>query len=269
MEQQTIGFIGAGNMASAIISGIIRAGAAEGSRVMASDPDAEKRTALEQAYGIRTGDNRQVAESSRILFLAVKPAVYGTVIPEIRDSVREDTIVVSIAPGQTLDAVRRLFGGERKLIRVMPNTPALVGEGMSAVCANDNVSPDELDTVCGLCRSFGRCVVVPESMMHAVVGVSGSSPAYAFLFLEALADAAVMKGMPRPLAYECAAQALAGSAKMVLETGKHPGELKDMVCSPGGTTIEAVAVLEQRGFRSAVIDAAAACADKSEKMERE
>lgn len=145
----------------------------------------------------------------------------------------------------------------------MPNTPALVGEGMTGVCANDLVTEEELQLVLTLLKSFGRAEVVPEYLMDTVTGVSGSSPAYVFLFLEALADAAVAEGMPRKQAYEFVAQSVLGSAKMLLETGMHPGELKDMVCSPGGTTIEAVAVLERENLRSAVIDATRACIRKS------
>ena len=145
----------------------------------------------------------------------------------------------------------------------MPNTPALVGEGMTGVCANDLVTEEELQLVLTLLKSFGRAEVVPEYLMDTVTGVSGSSPAYVFLFLEALADAAVAEGMPRKQAYEFAAQSVLGSAKMLLETGMHPGELKDMVCSPGGTTIEAVAVLERENLRSAVFDATRACIRKS------
>ena len=145
----------------------------------------------------------------------------------------------------------------------MPNTPALVGEGMTGVCANDLVTEEELQLVLTLLKSFGRAEVVPEYLMDTVTGVSGSSPAYVFLFLEALADAAVAEGMPRKQAYEFAAQSVLGSAKMLLETGMHQGELKDMVCSPGGTTIEAVAVLEREKLRSAVIDATRACIRKS------
>ena len=149
----------------------------------------------------------------------------------------------------------------------MPNTPALVGEGMTGVCANDLVTEEELQLVLTLLKSFGRAEVVPEYLMDTVTGVSGSSPAYVFLFLEALADAAVAEGMPRKQAYEFAAQSVLGSAKMLLETGMHPGELKDMVCSPGGTTIEAVAVLERENLRSAVIDATRACIWKSKEVD--
>lgn len=148
----------------------------------------------------------------------------------------------------------------------MPNTPALVLEGCTGVCANANVTGEELDTALTYLRSFGRASVVAESLMDAVVGVSGSSPAYVFIFIEAMADAAVAAGMPRAQAYEFAAQAVLGSAKMVLESGKHPGELKDMVCSPGGTTIDAVKVLEEKGLRAAVMAAMEACIEKSKRL---
>ena len=150
----------------------------------------------------------------------------------------------------------------------MPNTPALVVEAMSAVCFNTNMTENDKKIVLDMLRSFGKAEVVPESMMDAVVGVSGSSPAYVYMFIEAMADAAVMHGMPRAQAYTFAAQSVLGAAKMVLETGKHPGELKDNVCSPGGTTIEAVAALEQNGLRAAVIDAIDVCVKKSQEMSK-
>lgn len=148
----------------------------------------------------------------------------------------------------------------------MPNTPAMVGAGMTAACANALVTKEELEKVLTILRSFGEVEVVSEHLIDAVVSASGSSPAYVFMMIEAMADAAVADGMPRPQAYKFAAQAVMGSAKMVLETGKHPGELKDMVCSPAGTTIEAVQVLEERGFRSAIIEAMRVCAEKSRNM---
>ena len=153
-----------------------------------------------------------------------------------------------------------------KLVRTMPNTPALVGEGMTAACVNRHVTEEEKAYALRLLSSFGKVRLVPEHLIDAVVAVSGSAPAYVFLFIEAMADAAVAEGMPRAQAYEFAAQAVYGSAKMVMETGKHPGELKDMVCSPGGTTIEAVRVLEEKGFRSAVTEAMRACADVSRRL---
>ena len=185
------------------------------------------------------------------------------IINLVKNFISPEKIIVSILPGKSLQWLGTEIGKPTKLIRTMPNTPALVGEGMTGVCANDLVTEEELQLVLTLLKSFGRAEVVPEYLMDTVTGVSGSSPAYVFLFLEALADAAVAEGMPRKQAYEFAAQSVLGSAKMLLETGMHPGELKDMVCSPGGTTIEAVAVLERENLRSAVIDATRACIRKS------
>ena len=183
-----------------------------------------------------------------ILFLAVKPVYYKSVIDEIKDIVSSDQIIVTIAAGKSIAWVEEAFGGARKIVRTMPNTPALVGEGITAVCTNSNVSESDLSNVMDLLESFGKAEVINENVMDAVVAVSGSSPAYVFMFIEAMADAAVAEGMPRAQAYKFAAQSVLGSAKMVLETGKHPGELKDMVCSPAGTTIEAVRVLEKEGL---------------------
>lgn len=173
---------------------------------------------------------------------------------------------MTLAPGKTLDWLETQFGKKVKIVRTMPNTPALVGEGMTAACPNQYVTEEERDYVLKILGAFGKVEIVPERLIDAVVAVSGSSPAYVFILIEAMADAAVAEGMPRAQAYEFAAQAVYGSAKMVLETGKHPGELKDMVCSPAGTTIEAVRILEKEGFRSSVIEAMKACAEVSRNL---
>ena len=187
-------------------------------------------------------------------------------IEEIKDFVRDDQIIITIAPGKTLAWLEEQFGKKVKIVRTMPNTPAMVGEGMTAACPNEYVTEEELKHTVSILSAFGKVEVVPERLMDVVVSTSGSSPAYVFMFIEAMADAAVADGMPRAQAYKFAAQAVYGSAKMVLETGKHPGELKDMVCSPAGTTIEAVRVLEKNGFRSAVIEAMKACTEISKNM---
>ncbi|MGX8687075.1 MAG: pyrroline-5-carboxylate reductase, partial [bacterium] len=194
---------------------------------------------------------------------------FHQMISEIRDYVREDQLIISIAAGRTLDYIQSEFGGKKvKVVRLMPNTPAMVGEGMTAACANGAVSKEELDYAVRICSGFGKAEIVPESLFDVVTAVSGSSPAYVFMFIEAMADAAVQGGMPRAQAYIFAAQAVLGSAKMVLDTGKHPGELKDMVTSPAGTTIEAVRVLEEKGFRSAVFECVKACTEKSAEMRK-
>ena len=206
-----------------------------------------------------------VSTAAGVIF-SVKPQFYADVIQEVKDLVRPEQLIITIAPGKTLAWLAEQFGKDVKIVRTMPNTPAMVGEGMTAATPNEHVTKEELDYACKILSAFGKVEVVTEHMMDAVVAVSGSSPAYVFMFIEAMADAAVAEGMPRAQAYKFAAQAVLGSAKMVLETGKHPGELKDMVCSPAGTTIEAVGVLEEHGFRSAVIDAMKACVDVAKGM---
>lgn len=264
-----VGFIGGGNMAKAIIGGVIQSGLIGKENIIASAKSRETVDFLEDTYSIQaTTNNGAVAKVADILFLAVKPNMFATVIPEIKDCGKEGQVVVSIAAGQTIDAIQSAYGREIKLVRAMPNTPALVGEAMSALCLNANVTEEEAAEVVSIFESFGKAEIVPESMMDAVIGVSGSSPAYVYMFIEAMADAAVADGMPREKAYKFAAQSVLGSAKMVLETGKHPGELKDAVCSPGGTTIEAVAKLEETGFRQAVIASQRACVEKSREMSK-
>lgn len=260
-----IGFIGLGNMATAMIGGILREKKVEACDIIGSAKTEATINSVKTRFNITAvGNNREVAEQADILFLAVKPIFFPEVISEIKDVVKRNTLIVSIAPGKTIAYLQEAFGSpECKLIRCMPNTPALVSEGCTGVCAGENVTKEELEEVLSLLRSFGTASVVPERLMDVVVGVSGSSPAYVFMFIEAMADEAVAEGMPRKQAYEFAAQSVLGSAKMVLETGKHPGELKDMVCSPGGTTIQAVKVLEEKGMRAAVMDAMEACIKKS------
>lgn len=262
-----IGFIGAGNMSAAIIKGIISSGIVKEENVFASDKVLSTLEKVKTSYGINiTENNKEVVENCDVIFLAVKPQFYTEVIKEISSFVKETTTIVTIAPGQTLKNLEEAFGKEIKIVRTMPNTPAMVCEGMTAVCANKKVTKEELEYICTLLNSIGKAEVIAEYMMDAVVGVSGSSPAYVYMFIEALADGAVMEGMPREMAYKFAAQAVLGSAKMVLETGMHPGALKDMVCSPGGTTIEAVSILEKRGMRSSVIEAIRGCVAKARKM---
>ena len=255
-----IGFIGTGNMGSAMMGGMVSSGIVAASNVMASDIFQAALDRISDQLNIATStNNRDVVDFADIVFLAVKPQYLAGAIDGIKDMDFTDKIVVSIAAGQSIEKLTELFGKQLKLIRVMPNTPALVGEAMSALSPNELVSEDEADIVLHLFESFGKAEIVPEKLQDAVVGISGSSPAYVYMFIEALADGAVAEGMPRAQAYKFAAQAVLGSAKMVLETGEHPGVLKDAVCSPGGTTIEAVATLEALGFRNAVIEAERVC----------
>ena len=254
-------------MAGAIIGGMISHGVCKKEDIIGSDPLEAGRRRVQEQHGIKvTGDNKEVVEEADIVFLAVKPQYYAAVLDEIRNTVKEGQIFISIAPGKTMAWIGEYLGETVKLVRTMPNTPALVGEGMTAACANAYVTEEEMKEVLHILSATGKVEEVPEHLMDVVVGVSGSSPAYVFLFIEAMADAAVAEGMPRAQAYEFAAQAVLGSAKMVLETGKHPGELKDMVCSPAGTTIQAVRVLEEKGLRSAVFEATETCIQKAKGM---
>ncbi len=262
-----VGFIGCGNMAKALIGGILKKKLVKPEDILASDKSSEARNLAEETYAIRvTEDNAQAAREADYLILAVKPQFLAEAVAEIREAVREETVILSLAPGKTLAWLEEQFGRPLHLVRTMPNTPALAGEGMTALCPNDAVTAKDRAGAEMLFGSVGRTEFVPERLMDTVTGVSGSSPAYVFMFIEALADAAVEGGMPRNQAYAFAAQSVFGSAKLALESGKHPAELKDMVCSPGGTTIEAVRVLEKNGFRSAVIEATAACIEKSRSM---
>ncbi len=256
----TIGFIGLGNMASAIIRGLLAKGVVSAADIYGADVSEGAVHTAAQTYGIHAGtDNGTVAAAADILFLAVKPIYMEEAILQVRKALRPGTIVISIAAGKSLAFLADHFQREDiKLVRCMPNVAALCLEAATGVSPAENVTEAEKEKVLSLLSSFGTAQMVPERLMDAVVGVGGSSPAYAFLFMEALADGAVAAGMPRDQAYTFAAQSLLGSAKMVLEGG-HPAVLKDMVCSPGGTTIQALQVLEEQGFRGAIMDAVAAC----------
>ena len=266
---KTIGFIGCGNMAQAMIGGIVKSNLVSSDKVIASNPSNKSLNKVKEQYNILvTGDNKEVAQFSDILILAVKPYKYFEVIDEIKAALKKDVVIVTIAAGITLEHMSKALGDSAKVVRTMPNTPALVGEGMSALCANLNVEPEELEAVIKVFESFGNAEILEEKLIDIVPAVSGSSPAYVYMFIEALGDGAVLQGMPREKAYKMAAQAVLGAAKMVLETGEHPGKLKDNVCSPGGTTIEAVYTLEKNNFRAAVISAMESCTEKSIKMSK-
>ena len=266
---KVIGFIGNGNMGQAMIGGIIKANIVVPEKIMVSDLNEKGLKEVAQKYGVTTtNDNNEVAKNADILILAVKPNLYPTVINQIKEAVKENVVVVIIAAGKSIKGTEEAFERKIKVVKVMPNTPALVGEGMSAISAGEGISAEELEEVINIFDSFGKSEVVSEKLMDAVTAVSGSAPAYVYMFIEAMADAAVLEGMPRNQAYKFAAQAVLGAAKMVLETGMHPGALKDMVCSPGGTTIEAVVALEKMGLRAAVMNAMKSCAEKSKEMSK-
>ncbi|KHE67758.1 pyrroline-5-carboxylate reductase [Halobacillus sp. BBL2006] len=262
-----LGFIGCGQMGQAMIQGMIDAGLVEAEQIAATALSDETIDFVSDEYGIQiSADNKRLARESDILFLAVKPYVYQGVIQEIREEVRDDTVVVTVAAGITLDAMKEAFGRNVKVIRSMPNTPSLVGAGMSVLCPNDFVTKQELAEVLEVFESFGEAEVIEEKLMDAVPAVSGSSPAFVYMFIEAMADGAVNEGFPRDKAYKLAAQSVMGAAKMVLETGRHPGDLKDAVCTPGGTTIAGVTKLEESGLRNAVIQTMGACTERSRQL---
>lgn len=262
-----IGFIGCGNMGKAMLGALVKSDTISNENIIVSTKSKGSADTIKENFKVETTlENRKVAKVSDILFLAVKPYFFKDIINEIKDSISEDAIIVSIAAGVTIADIEEWFGKSIKIIRTMPNTPCLVGEGMSAVCANKNVIAEELKEVCALYDLFGKYEILEEKDFHAFIAICGSSPAYMFMFIEAMADAAVKLGIPRAKAYKMAEQSMLGSAKLALETGKHPGVLKDEVCSPGGTTIEAVIDLEKNGFRSTVISAIEKCAEKSKSM---
>ncbi|MBM7586326.1 pyrroline-5-carboxylate reductase [Bacillus pakistanensis] len=261
---QKIGFIGCGNMAQAIIGGIIQSGLLPKESIIGSAKSEKSLEQISRDLAIKvTKENILVAKEADILFLSIKPDQYAAVIEEIREHVKKEVIIVTIAAGITMDWIEEQFQFPIKVIRTMPNTPSLVREGMTAFCVNHTIQPEEKAVIASLLESFGKSEEIEERLMDAIPAVSGSSPAYAFMFIEALADGAVKDGISRDKAYQLAAQSLFGAAKMVLETGKHPGELKDQVCSPGGATIEAVATLEKHQFRGAILKAMEECTKKS------
>lgn len=263
----TIGFIGGGNMASAIISGLIAKDLYAPQNIMASAATEKSVLRLSNVFGIKaTTSNKDIVENSDIIVLAVKPYMVFKVIDEIGPYFKKDQLVISIASGVKLE---KLMGAmkDQKVYRAMPNTPASVNLGMTSICTKLSESDPTRQQVSDIFEAIGRYAWIDESLMHAAIAVHGSSPAYAFIMMEAMADAAVLEGMPRDKAYIMAAQSLLGAAQMVLTTGLHPGVLKDQVTSPGGNTIKAIAVLEADGFRSSIIRAMQAAADKSREME--
>lgn len=262
-----LGFIGCGNMATAIIKGILSKDLVPKSAVYASNSTVEHADATRAALGVTTTtDNRYVVKNSDVVFLSVKPQHYAHVIEEVREFVREDHIVVTIAPGKTIAWLEEQFAKPVKIVRSMPNTPALVGEGLTSYCPNALVEDAELARIESLLGSYGKITRLPEHLIDAASAVGGSAPAWTYMFIEALADGGVAEGLPRAAAYEIAAQTVLGSAKMVLETGKHPAQLKDEVCSPGGSTIAGVETLEQNAFRGTVMGAVRSCAAKARSL---
>ena len=244
-----LGIIGAGNMGSSILKGVITSNFLVSDDITVFDLNQEKVENLVKKYDIKASESEnELVEKSNILILSVKPKI------------------LSIAAGVSIDFIEKNIGSDKKVVRTMPNTPAQVMQGMTAVSFNSNIEENEKNVIFKLLNSFGKSVEIEEKLMHVYTGISGSLPAYVYVFIEALADGGVLEGMPRDKAYEIIAQAVLGSAKMMLETKKHPGILKDEVTSPGGTTIAALKVLEDGKFRGTVMEAVKACTEKSKDM---
>ncbi len=261
-----LGFIGAGNMAEAIIGGVLKKGLYKPLEILIYDIRPERVKEISAMYGVGVSDTLQdLARDSAAVLVAVKPDKVSTVLSQVKDLLR-GKLVISIAAGIPISAIQTVIGADAKVVRVMPNTPALVLEGASAIAVSQPCGEDEVRTATDIFSAIGRCRQVSEGMMNAVTALSGSGPAFCFLFIEALADGGVRAGLPRDLALELAAATVRGAATMVLQTGKHPGELKDMVTSPGGTTIDGISALESGGFRSATMNAVYAAYQKAGKL---
>ncbi|MCK6139413.1 pyrroline-5-carboxylate reductase [Slackia exigua] len=258
----TIGFIGCGKMARAMIAGLTASEAFAAADITVCAPSSVTRADASARFGINVSADNAAAAACDVVVLAVKPQVCDLVLSEVNGIIREDALLVSIAAGKPIAWIASRARTEN-VARFMPNMPAAVGEGMTSVSFADAVSAADRRTAESIAAAFGRFEVIPESLMDAATALAGSSPAFVFMMIEAMADAAVLEGMPRAQAYRFAAQAVAGSARMALEDGAHPAALKDAVCSPAGTTIEGVRVLEELGFRSSVMEALHATCEKS------
>jgi pyrroline-5-carboxylate reductase len=251
-----VGFLGAGNMGDAIIKGIIASGLVRGEHVSASDARGDRLAQMTSQYGIRgCPDNLTLVRDADVIVLAVKPQTMGSVAKEIAGAVDDTKLLISVAAGVSTARLRAELGRPARLIRVMPNTPALVLEGVTAIARGQGLQPGDIETAQELFGAVGRTVVLDEDAMDAVTGLSGSGPAYVAIVIESLADGGVKMGLDRATAMTLAAQTVLGSAKLILETGMHPGQLKDMVSSPGGTTIAGIAALEEGGVRRTFIGA--------------
>lgn len=267
LSDKRLGFIGTGKMGSALIQGLIGTGSVDASSICGCDINEAALSALVSEHGITPyKDNSEVVDNSDVVILAVKPQILETVLTGIKEHVREDQLIISIAAGVPIRFIEALLPEHAKIVRVMPNITASVREAPSALSLGAKVSYEDAQVAREIFESVGKTVIVPESLMDAVTGLSGSGPAFVFMFIEAMADAGVYCGLDRSTALTLAAQTVLGSAKMLLELGTHPASLKDMVTSPAGTTIEGLRVLEESGFRASVIKAVIAAAQRSEEL---
>jgi pyrroline-5-carboxylate reductase len=264
MKTRTLGFLGAGNMAGALIKGLLHAGAMDAQSIWASDVKAERLKQLEAAHGIRvTTDNHAMVRAVDTLVIAVKPQVVDKALAAVAGDVREGTLVISVAAGVPIAAIEARLPDGAHVVRTMPNTPATALAGATAISAGTHATEADMDVARAMFEAVGRVVTLEESLLDAVTGLSGSGPAYVMLIIEALADGGVKVGLHRDTALLLAAQTVYGSAKLLLETGEHPGRLKDMVTSPGGTAIAGLHTLESGALRRTLMDAVEAATIRS------
>ena len=265
---KAVGFVGGGRMAEALINGLLAAKLYKPEQIQVADPDTTRLDYLKKRHGVQVGfTNDEVVAKSDAIVLAVKPQVLAEVLSRIKEGV-QNQLVISVAAGIPIHRILELLGGRPRIIRAMPNTPAMVGEGMTALAMGPGVEQEEVACARQIFESVGRVVPIDEHLMDAVTGLSGSGPAYIFLAIEAMADGGVKMGLPRETASLLATQTVLGAARMVLETGQHPARLKDQVASPGGTTIAGLHRLEQGGLRAVLIDAVEAATKRSQELGR-
>ena len=269
LEQVRFAFIGGGNMAEALIKGLLSGLGVTPQQIMATDVVPERRTYMQTTYGITaSADNKHAVQESTVVILAVKPQIMPTILEEIAPVVNSEKLVISIAAGITLQTLQRALGDSRRVVRVMPNTPALVLAGAAGISPGKAATAQDVALVEQIFNAVGRAMVVSDEMMDVVTGLSGSGPAFIFALIEGLSDGGVLMGLSRQTATLLAAQTVLGAAKMVLETGKHPGELKDMVTSPAGTTIAGMQALESGGLRGLMMEAVRRATERSEALGR-
>jgi len=264
---ESIGLVGGGQMGEALVRGMIESGLVQAKDIIIAEPFADRRAYLEATYHIRVTDsNIELADNSKVVILAVKPQVMDPVLAQYRDHFSADHLVISIAAGVTIGQLEKGLGETMRIIRVMPNTPALVLAAASALSGNRNTVKKDMDIGLQIFSAVGTCVEVPENLIDAVTGLSGSGPGYVFTFIEAMIDGGVLAGIPRPLAEQLALQTVYGSAKLALETGEPAAVLKGRVTSPGGTTITGLQVLEEAGLRGTVMTAVEAATERSREL---